>query len=35
MLDARIASCLNKMIQNSNFKKKVYLEKLEAQKEDT
>ena len=34
MLDARIASALNKIIQNSYFKKKVSLEELKAQKED-
>ena len=34
MLDARIASALNKIIQNSYFKKKVSLEEREAQKED-
>ena len=34
MLDAKIASALNKIIQNSNFKKKVSLEELKAQKED-
>ena len=34
MLDARIASALNKVIQNSHFKKKVSLEEQEAQKED-
>ena len=32
MLDARIASALNKIIQNSHFKKKVSLEKQKAQK---
>ena len=31
MLDARIASALNKMIQNSQFKKKVSLEEQKAQ----
>ena len=34
MLDAKIASALNKNIQNSNFKKNVSLEQLKAQKED-
>ena len=34
MLDARIASALNKIIQNSDFKKKVSLEEQKAQKED-
>ena len=34
LLDARIASSLNKIIQNSYFKKKVSLEKLKAQKKD-
>ena len=34
MLDAKIASALNKIIQNSQFKKKVSLEELKAQKED-
>ena len=34
MLDARIASALNKIIQNSYFKKKVGLEEQKAQKED-
>ena len=33
MLDARIASALNKIIQNSYFKKKVSLDKQKAQKE--
>ena len=33
MLDARIASVLNKIIQNSHFKKKVSLEEQKAQKE--
>ena len=32
MLDARIASALNKIIQNSHFKKKVSLEEQKAQK---
>ena len=32
MLDAKIASALNKIIQNSNFKKKVSLEEQKAQK---
>ena len=34
MLDARIASALNKIIQNSHFRKKVSLEEPKAQKED-
>ena len=34
MLDARIASALNKIIPNSHFKKKVSLEEQKAQKED-
>ena len=34
MLDAKIASALNKTIQNSQFKKKVSLEEQKAQKED-
>ena len=34
MLDAKIASVLNKIIQNSHFKKKVSLEEQKAQKED-
>ena len=34
MLDARIASALNKIIQKSYFKKKVSLEEQKAQKED-
>ena len=34
MLDAKIASALNKIIQNSKFKKKVSLEEQKAQKED-
>ena len=34
MLDAEIASPLNKIIQNSQFKKKVSLEEQKAQKED-
>ena len=34
MLDAKIASALNKIIQNSQFKKKVSLEDQKAQKED-
>ena len=33
MLDAKIASALNKIIQNSQFKKKVSLEEQKAQKE--
>ena len=34
MLDAKIASALNKIIQNSQFKKKVSLREQKAQKED-
>ena len=34
MLDAKIASALNKIIQNSQFKKKISLEEQKAQKED-
>ena len=34
MLDARVASAVNKIIQNSHFKKKVSLEEQKAQKED-
>ena len=34
MLDAKIASALNKIIQNSKFQKKVSLEEQKAQKED-
>ena len=34
MLDAKIASALNRIIQNSHFKKKVSLEEQNAQKED-
>ena len=34
MLDAKIASALNWIIQNSQFKKKVSLEEQKAQKED-
>ena len=34
MLDARIASALNKIIQNTRFKKNVSLEEMKAQKED-
>ena len=34
MLDAKIASALNKIIQNSQFNKKVSLEEQKAQKED-
>ena len=34
MLDARIASALNMIIQNSHFKKRVNLEEQKAQKED-
>ena len=34
MLDAKIASALNKIIQNSHFKKNLSLEEQKAQKED-
>ena len=34
MLDAKIASALNKIIQDSQLKKKVSLEEQKAQKED-
>ena len=34
MLNAKIASALHKIIQNSQFKKKVSLEEQKAQKED-
>ena len=34
MLDAKIATDLNKIIQNSRFKKRVSLEEQKAQKED-
>ena len=34
MLDAKIASALNRIIQNSQFKKMVSLEEQKAQKED-
>ena len=34
MLDAKIASARNKIIQNSQFKKKVSVEEQKAQKED-
>ena len=34
LLDARIASALNKIIQNSRFKKKVSLEEMKARKKD-
>ena len=34
MLDAKIASALNKIIQNSQFKKKVSLQEQRAQKDD-
>ena len=34
MLDAKIASALNKIIQNSHFKKKGSLEEQKAEKED-
>ena len=35
LLDARIASALNKIIQNTRFKKKVNLEEMKAHKEDS
>ena len=34
VLDARIASALNKIIHNSHFKRKIILEEQKAQKED-
>ena len=34
LLDARIASALNKIIQNTRFKKKVSLKEMKAHKED-
>ena len=34
VLDARIASALNKIIHNSNFKRRISLEEQKAQKED-
>ena len=34
VLDARIASALNRIIQNNRFKKKVSLEEMKAQQED-
>ena len=34
LLDARVASALNKIIQNTRFKKKVSLEDMKAHKED-
>ena len=34
VLDARIASALNRIIDNSHFKRKVRLEKMNAHKED-
>ena len=34
VLDARIASALNKIIHNSHFKRKVSLEEMKAHKED-
>ena len=34
LLDARIASALNKIIQNTRFRKKVSLEEMKAHKED-
>ena len=35
ILDAKVASALNKIIQHSHFKKKVSLEEQKAKKEDT
>ena len=34
LLDARVASALNKIIQNTRFKKRVSLEEMKAHKED-
>ena len=34
LLDAKIASALNKIIQNTRFEKKVSLEEMKAHKED-
>ena len=34
VVDARIASALNKIIQNSHFKKRISLEEQKAQKQD-
>ena len=34
VLDAKLASALNRIIQNTRFKNKVSLEKMKAQKED-
>ena len=34
VLDARIASALNKIIHNSQFRKRISLEEQQAQKED-
>ena len=34
LLDERVASALNKIIQNTRFKKKVSLEEMKAHKED-
>ena len=34
LLDAKIASALNKIIQNTRFKKKVSLEEIKSHKED-
>ena len=34
LLDARLASALNRIIQNTRFKKKVSLEEMKAHKED-
>ena len=34
VLDAKIASALNRIIQNTRFKKKVSLEEMKAEKED-
>ena len=35
VLDARIASALNKIIHNSHFKRKISLEEQKAQKQDS
>ena len=34
VLDAKIASALNRIVQNTRFKEKVSLEEIKAQKED-
>ena len=34
VLDAKIASALNRIIHNSHFKRRVSLEEMKAQKED-